>query len=285
MSEQLQLLVIGWLLTGVLGAAIAYGFQRYAWNHQHEVQQRDWKHQHEVQQRDEERQQALKAFEEVSTLLDKRLYRMKRLHWAAKNTARGAGDEKEMDLARTAYREVLFEWNDNLNRTLALVETYFGGGLRQTLEGSLYEAFAALGRALDATVEMASKAKDKPVDIPRLSGRLVRLNRRVYNMNVHMLMLLQEDRLGRRAPQEAPMKPPPPIRERMLEIGDQGQAVWHLQRALNRTGKVNINVDRLFGADTWRAVRTFQGSHNLHADGIVGPKTWAVLPLEDRTSS
>jgi HAMP domain-containing protein len=75
MDEKLQLLVIGWFLTGVLGALIAARIQRYAWKRQHEAQQRDWKHQNEVQQRDwehqymvqqrdEERQLALKTFEE-----------------------------------------------------------------------------------------------------------------------------------------------------------------------------------------------------------------------------
>jgi hypothetical protein len=293
MGEKLQLLVIGWLLTGVLGALIAAGIQRYTWNRQHEAQQRDWEHQNEVQkrdwehqymvqQRDEERQQALKTFEDISTLLDKRLYRMWRLHWAIKKKARGASNEKEMDLARTAYRDVLYEWNDNLNRTLALAQTYFGDGVRQTLEGSLYEAVAALGRALDATEQMVSKAENKPVDIPQLSGRLTRLSRRIYEMNVHMLSLLEENRLGE-ARLEARMKPSLPITERMLEIGDQGGAVGYLQRALNRTGQVNINVDGLFGPDTWSAVRVFQDSHNLDADGIVGPKTWAALPLEEPT--
>lgn len=282
MSENLQLLVIGWLLTGVLGALIAAGIQRYAWNRQHEAQQRDWEHQNEVQQRDEERQQALKTFQDISTLLDKRLYRMWRLHWAIKKKALGASNEKEMDLARAAYRDVLYEWNDNLNRTLALAQTYFGDGVRQTLEGSLYEAVAALGRALDATEEIVSKAENKPVDIPRLSGRLTRLSRRIYEMNVHMLSLLEKNRLGE-ARLEARMKPSRPITERMLEIGDQGGAVWYLQRALNRAGQMNIGIDGLFGPDTWSEVRAFQTSHDLDADGIVGPKTWAALPLEEPT--
>ena len=275
-----------------IGRFIAAVIQRYAWNrqheaqkldweHQNEIQKKDWEHQYTVQKRDEERQQALKTFEDISTLLDKRLYRMWRLHWAIRNKARGASNEKEMDLARTAYRDVLHEWNDNLNRTLALAQTYFGDGLRQTLEGSLYEAVAALGRALDATEQMVSKAENKQVDIPRLSGRLTRLSRSIYEMNVHMLSLLEKNRRDARL--EARIKPSLPVTERMLEIGDQGGAVWYLQRALSRTGQVDINVDGLFGPDTWSAVRVFQSSHNLDADGIVGPKTWAALPLEEPT--
>jgi peptidoglycan hydrolase-like protein with peptidoglycan-binding domain len=36
-------------------------------------------------------------------------------------------------------------------------------------------------------------------------------------------------------------------------------------------------IDGIFGAGTDRAVRRFQQSHSLVADGIVGPKTWRSL--------
>ena len=71
MRAQLLLLAIGFLLTGVLGAWQTSRFQNRAWDHQYALQQRD-----------QERQQALQTFEAVSTLLDKRLYRMRRLYWA-----------------------------------------------------------------------------------------------------------------------------------------------------------------------------------------------------------
>ena len=58
MGSQLLLLVVGFLLTGVLGTVLTSVFQTRTWNHQHEVEQRD-----------EERQQALKTFEEVSARL------------------------------------------------------------------------------------------------------------------------------------------------------------------------------------------------------------------------
>jgi hypothetical protein len=119
MGQQLLLLVAGFALTSVLGGLLGYFLQN-----------RVWAHQHDVQRRDEERQQALKTFEEVSLRLDRRLYRMRRLYWAARRKAQGAGDEAGVTSAQNDYREVLAEWNDNLNRTLALVETYFGNPTR-----------------------------------------------------------------------------------------------------------------------------------------------------------
>jgi hypothetical protein len=114
MGQQLILLVIGFALTSVLGGLLGY------W-----LQSRAWAHQHDVQRRDEERQQAVKTFEEVSSLLDRRLYRMRQLYWAARRKARGTGDDAGLDSALDDYREVLAQWNDGLNRTLALTETSF----------------------------------------------------------------------------------------------------------------------------------------------------------------
>lgn len=41
--------------------------------------------------------------------------------------------------------------------------------------------------------------------------------------------------------------------------------------------KLGIEANGIFGAATEAAVREFQRQHNLVADGIVGPKTWAAL--------
>ena len=137
MTQQLLLLVAGFVLTSVVGGALGSWFQRRAWAHQHETQRRDEEHQREVQRRDEEHQRALTTFEEVSRLLDRRLYRMRRLYWAARDTAVGAGDQERLAAARADYRVVLAEWNDNLNRNLALVETYFGTPVRHVMSGQI----------------------------------------------------------------------------------------------------------------------------------------------------
>ena len=195
MGGDLLLLFVGFLLTSVLGGLLGYLFQG-----------RSWAHQHEVQRRDQERQQALRTFEEVSRLLDRRLYRMRRLYWAARSRALGTGDAADLAAAQAGYREVLFEWNDNLNRTLALVHTYFGSQVREQLEEDIYEGFATLGRGLEEIVRMVSAAGDKPIEVPAFGYLVTRLSRRVYQLNVHMLGLLEADRIGRLAPRGAPSR-------------------------------------------------------------------------------
>jgi hypothetical protein len=264
MGEQVVLLLIGFGLTSVLGGALGWFFQT-----------RSWSHQHRAQQRDEERTQALKVFEEVSSLLDRRLYRMRRVLWAAARRARTGTDGGRLDEAREDYREVLATWNDNLNRILALVQTYFGGAARQHLEDVIYEEFSAIGRALESFVGDAVAGQGARVEIPPLGRRLSWLGGRVYEFNVRMLDLLQQGRLGREAPAAEAV---PDDQTPLLQFGHQGRAVTRLQRALGAAGVFDERVDGSFGKDTEAAVRAFQRSAGLEDDGVVGRRTWAALP-------
>jgi|HubBroStandDraft_6_1064221.scaffolds.fasta_scaffold190056_1 peptidoglycan hydrolase-like protein with peptidoglycan-binding domain len=285
MTQQLLLLVVGFVLTSVAGGALGYWFQRRAWAHQHEIQLRDEKHQHEVQRREEEHQRALETFEEVSQLLDRRLYRMRRLYWAARDMAAGTGDQERLATARTDYRAVLAEWNDNLNRNLALIETYFGTATRNVMSGQIYEGFAVSGRGLEEIVKMASAAGGSRIEVPRFGHRITRLSHSVYRLNLQMLRLLREDSLGPAAPQEIGRTAPreigaagaAPGGRPLLQIGDQGREVSRLQRGLRRAGE-NIDIDGRFRQKTWMAVCSLQRSRGLDVDGMVGPLTWAALP-------
>lgn len=67
-----------------------------------------------------------------------------------------------------------------------------------------------------------------------------------------------------------------------LKRGDIGPSVNEVQQAINRRGFGPLTVDGDFGAGTERAVEQFQMAHDLEADGIVGPKTWAELLVEGR---
>lgn len=56
-----------------------------------------------------------------------------------------------------------------------------------------------------------------------------------------------------------------------LRRGDTGNAVRELQ------GKLGIAQDGIFGSGTEAAVKKFQTSKLLNADGVVGVQTWAAL--------
>ncbi len=65
-----------------------------------------------------------------------------------------------------------------------------------------------------------------------------------------------------------------------LQVGSQGKAVADVQNALKRGGFLSGPADGRFGATTGNAVRAFQTSKGLTADGVVGQQTWAALGLK-----
>ena len=161
MNEPILLLVIGFLLTSVLGGALAYLFQQRAWRHQYETERRHQQH-----------QLTLKTFEEVSALLDQRLYRMRLIFWAAKRLARRPGHSTSLDPALTDYRATLRIWNDNLNRNLALIDIYFGEAARRRLEDVIFAEYAAIGEELDEFVREVSTPDETPIRVRPIGERL-----------------------------------------------------------------------------------------------------------------
>jgi peptidoglycan hydrolase-like protein with peptidoglycan-binding domain len=61
-----------------------------------------------------------------------------------------------------------------------------------------------------------------------------------------------------------------------LRVGAKGASVEKLQTALRGKG-YKIAVDGSFGPGTLSAVKSFQQSRGLAADGVVGPNTWKAL--------
>ena len=109
MANALILLVVGFALTTVLGGFLG------SW-----LQQRTWGHQRDAQLREDELRRADSFCQQVSQLLDKRLYRMLRFYYALASDSAAADSSRVRDSIRE-YNAVLYEWNDCLNLNLALM--------------------------------------------------------------------------------------------------------------------------------------------------------------------
>ncbi|MCD4741574.1 MAG: hypothetical protein K8R67_03685 [Desulfobacteraceae bacterium] len=133
--HDIMVLFLGFFLTTIVG-----GYLSYSW------QTRSAEFQINAEQKRYEIQAATKVFEEISSLMDKRLYRMRRINMGLGNKV----DSEVMDIRWTHYRETLFEWNENLNRNLALTQIYFGQEARNILQHNIQTKFINLGRMLES---------------------------------------------------------------------------------------------------------------------------------------
>lgn len=77
----------------------------------------------------------------------------------------------------------------------------------------------------------------------------------------------------------APDQEPVPAKLPTIRKGNKGAVVKQLQTMLDRLGySLGIcGIDGDYGVATEKAVKEFQGDHQLTQDGICGPKTWAAL--------
>lgn len=64
-----------------------------------------------------------------------------------------------------------------------------------------------------------------------------------------------------------------------LRKGDRNEYVRAWQTFLNLNGYACGMNDGIFGQKTLNAVKAWQKNHGLTPDGIIGPKTWASLPI------
>jgi peptidoglycan hydrolase-like protein with peptidoglycan-binding domain len=76
-----------------------------------------------------------------------------------------------------------------------------------------------------------------------------------------------------------PIRPWPVVAE-----GTKNHPVETLQYLLRAHGRT-VSVDGIFGPQTEAAVRTFQNSKHLTADGVVGPNTWTALIVQVQRGS
>ena len=174
--HDLLLLLIGFVLTSLLGGYLTHAWQTRA----ADITRLE-------QQKQSEIQSARAVFEETSRLMDKRIYRMRRISMGYGNSV----DSDELEVRWGAYREVLFEWNENLNRNLALVQMYFGENAREILEKDIQQRFIRFGRM----IEQSRKNPQSNSYEQRLKVA-DDLNNYIYNFDLHLIEKIQNGNVG-----------------------------------------------------------------------------------------
>jgi len=175
--------VTGFFLTTVLGGALGFFFQSRSWEHQHQVQQAEQERQHQLQLAEQAREQALQVFDEISRLMDKRLYRLRLVYWSLQ-AEDGQPEHSHLATSRFEdYRKVLYEWNDSINRNLALLQHYFEPGMRHRLDNEVGGTFVELGRV----IEQWWRTGAQPESEGAIDAKLRTLGSLVYEFNLAMI--------------------------------------------------------------------------------------------------
>jgi hypothetical protein len=193
--ENIVGIVLGFALTTVAGGWWAA-----------RLQERSWVRQNDIRLREAENERAAAACQDLMSLLDRRLYRMQRLLWAAD----GAAGDDEIERRLQVYVDILFAWNDRLNTNLSLVGSYFGDEARAYLDG-LYEDYKRVGQGVEAVVR-AARAGEATTGIAdnvrvEFQGRQAgSLNDRVYQFGLMLMSQLREGQVGRSAPNKSKVR-------------------------------------------------------------------------------
>lgn len=174
--DKVVLLMLGFVLTTVAGSFLSYRYQIRAWEREDLAQRKQ-----------DELARASVIFDDISKLLDRRLYRTRSVVWALKDRM----PKSTVDQQREVYRVSLAEWNESLNRNLALIERYFGTDLRSEFEGEITDKFRDLHNELSSIIK-------NPTDsgIVELEESLNNFNPTIYMFNLEMLECIQRGEVG-----------------------------------------------------------------------------------------
>ena len=168
------------------------------------LQHRSWQYQNAARLREEERQKASEVCQRITSLVDKRLYRMQRLLWAINGHSHGRIMPEVLDNRLRDYDEVLLEWNDQLNARLAVVGAYFGKDVRDFLDQVVYVSFSEAGQRLEDLLRQVRNSDAGGLveagAVDDVDAEVVRLNHLAYQLGLTMMVRVREQRIGSSAP-------------------------------------------------------------------------------------
>jgi len=174
--EKVLLLVIGFALTTALGGYLTNQYRRET-----------AKTEFEIASMQSDISRSIEVFQSISQLMDKRLFRMRRLHDVFNGNVGAEAFDQRLD----DYRASLIEWNDNLNRNRALYAFYFPQAAgRPTQDVDCGSSFEAIRQGFtDSHNELQKLIDKKPEGAPqKVQTMLDDLNVCIYILDEGMLL-------------------------------------------------------------------------------------------------
>jgi hypothetical protein len=140
-------------------------------------QQRNWRFQNWERLREERVKQAVATVEVLAKLVDRRLYRQRRLLWASRS-----GASADIEIALKDYRAAIIEWMDNFGHLKAELWRSFDRYTAIQFEEEIHTPFASIGRKIEEKIR-----RNLPNLLSEEERQLDRLGRSSYQF-VHMLL-------------------------------------------------------------------------------------------------
>ena len=177
LRDGLSLVAAGFVLTTVVGGLLGSFLQT-----------RLWRYQWEAERSSKLTDAARSIFEDVSGLMDRRLFRLSQLHlWIVRS------DPDRIAISINAYRGVMREWNDSINRNLSLLQFYFGTEIREAFDFGVGKKFVdtgALAERLYRNIPIVDE-----ILAAKVEAEIVALRAEVYQYN--LVLLRRMDQLQR----------------------------------------------------------------------------------------
>jgi hypothetical protein len=183
-QHELKLLIWGFVLTTVTGGLLSFFFQELQEGQKVKADERS-----ENARIMEQRQlQATELFNELSPIIDTRLYNWRRLAWGIEDQI----PEDSLKKRYLEYQEVFLKWNRNLNRNRALVCRFFGPDL---LENNIVPQFRNL-QIVIMNIYNTPRASRPAFNNGNLDCLSDSLNEVIYEFNNSMAESIRSGQVG-----------------------------------------------------------------------------------------
>lgn len=148
------------------------------------LQDRSWEKQYKLSLIENDRRMAEEIFSEISRLMDSRIYKTRLLLNAKYNK----GDYL---LSLQKYSAHLVDWNENLNRNVALIKYYFGNNASDFFYNDIHLALREICSRIQNYREIDNAT------YKTISKELDNINNSICEMDSIMLNLIQQNNIGR----------------------------------------------------------------------------------------
>jgi hypothetical protein len=193
-KHDIKMLVLGFILTTIVGGLLTFLYQYI----QEAQKLKAEKRQEEINIMEQRRGQATVLFNEISPLIDTRLYDWRRVAW-------GLEDRISEDSLKSRYAEyiqVFYTWNHNLNKNRALICRFFGPDLGSQFEEFIMPKFSELHEIILGIYRLPPASRPLIV-ADSLNSLADSLNNVIYGFNNSMAELIRSGKIGLTDPGKA----------------------------------------------------------------------------------